>query len=165
MLTTPFSAVRSEDKRRPGVAAVEFAVVLPLVVLMLLGIWEVGRMIEVQQVLYNAAREGARQASTGSDSLSTIQTNVQTYIQNAEPGITNMTGYQLTYQNVTNPTATDPTNATRLDHFRITVALPFNNVKWALADQITSVNTLSATVDWYSMKDLPVTVTTSLPID
>jgi Flp pilus assembly protein TadG len=147
------------------VAAVEFAVVLPLGLLMLLGIWEVGRMVEVQQILYNAAREGARQASTASVPLSTIQANVQTYIQSAEPGITNMTGYQLTYQNVTQPSVTDPTNATQLDHFRITVALPFANVKWALADQITSVNTLSATVDWYSMKDIPVTVTTALPID
>jgi hypothetical protein len=130
-----------------------------------LGIWEVGRMVEVQQVLFNAAREGARQASTASVDLPTIQTNVQTYIQSAEPGITDLTGYQLTYQNVTHPTVTDPMNATQLDHFRITVSLPFANVKWALVDQVTSVNTLSATVDWYSMKDLPVTVTTSLPID
>jgi Flp pilus assembly protein TadG len=144
---------------------VEFAVVLPLVLLLLLGIWEVGRMVEVQQVLFNAAREGARQASTASVSLGTIQANVQTYIQNAEPGITNLSGYQMTYQNVTHPAVADPMDANQLDHFRITVALPFANVKWAVVDQITSVNTLSATVDWYSMKDIPVSVTTSLPVD
>ncbi len=122
-------------------------------------------MVEVQQVLYNAAREGARQASTSSVNLPTVKTNVLTYIQNAEPGITNTTGYDLTYQNITQPSVTDPVNATQLDRFRITVTLPFQNVKWTMLQQITSITTLTATVDWYSMKDIPVTVTTTLPVD
>lgn len=45
---------------RPGTAAVEFAVVLPLLFILLFGLWEVGRIVEVQQVAWNAAREGAR---------------------------------------------------------------------------------------------------------
>ena len=47
-------------------AAVEFAMILPVILTLLLGIWEVGRMIEIQQILYNAAREGGRQAAYGS---------------------------------------------------------------------------------------------------
>ena len=43
--------------------------------------------------------------------------------------------------------------------------MPFNNVKWTVLQQITSVTILKATVDWYSMKDIPVTVTTTLPVD
>ena len=45
--------------------AVEAAVVLPLLLILMLGVWEVGRMIQVQQVLVNAAREGARLAGGG----------------------------------------------------------------------------------------------------
>ena len=47
-------------RSRSGVAAVETAVVLPILVVLLLGLWDIGRMIEAQQVLSNAAREGAR---------------------------------------------------------------------------------------------------------
>ncbi|MGB6041722.1 MAG: TadE family protein, partial [Pirellulales bacterium] len=49
-------------KKRRGVAAVEFALVAPLFVLMVMGMIEVGRAIMVQQVLTNASREGARRA-------------------------------------------------------------------------------------------------------
>lgn len=49
-------------QRRCGVAAVEMAVVLPLFFLIVLGIIEFGRAVMVQQILTNAAREGARRA-------------------------------------------------------------------------------------------------------
>src|SRR5438309_10828179 len=49
--------------RRRAVAAVEFAVLLPFLLLLLIGIWELGRMIQVQMMLNNAARDGARLAA------------------------------------------------------------------------------------------------------
>ncbi len=45
---------------RKGAAAVEFALVLPLFVLIFLGMLELGRGLHVQQVITQAAREGAR---------------------------------------------------------------------------------------------------------
>lgn len=51
--------------KRKGAAVVEFAVVLPLFVLLTLGMLELGRMTNVQQVLVNASREGARMAAKG----------------------------------------------------------------------------------------------------
>jgi hypothetical protein len=55
--------------RRPvrrGVAAIELAFVFLLFVIpMMLGIWEVGRLIQVQQIVSNAAREGARISAQG----------------------------------------------------------------------------------------------------
>ncbi len=45
-----------------GQSLVEFALVMPIVLLMLVGIIEFGRAWNVQQVLTDAAREGARQA-------------------------------------------------------------------------------------------------------
>ena len=52
---------RSPQPARRGVAAIELAFVFMLFVIPLMfGIWEVGRLVQVQQVVSNAAREGAR---------------------------------------------------------------------------------------------------------
>lgn len=57
--------LRNRPVRR-GVAAVELGfVALLFLVPLLLGIWETGRLIHVQQVVANAAREGARVAGQG----------------------------------------------------------------------------------------------------
>ncbi len=48
---------RSADR---GAAAVEFALLLPLLLLIVLGIIDFGRMLNAQQTLTQAAREGAR---------------------------------------------------------------------------------------------------------
>lgn len=47
-------------KRARGASLVEAALVLPLVVLILLGGFEVGRVVNLDETLTNAAREGAR---------------------------------------------------------------------------------------------------------
>lgn len=52
--------------RRRGVAATEMALLAPFLLLLLMGIWEVGRCIMVQNLLDNAAREGARISASGS---------------------------------------------------------------------------------------------------
>jgi len=149
---------------RSGVAAVEFALVMPLFITLLLGIWEIGRMVEVSQIVQNAAREGAREASTATTPLATIQTNVQSYVQGADAGITNMTGFKVTYANLTHPSVTDPTKATQMDKFTITVTLPFDNVRWTLARLVIPAGAqLQASTTWYSMADLPVQVNTTLP--
>ena len=62
----------NKDKKRQATAAVELAVLLPFLFTLIYGIWEVGRLIQVSQVVSNSAREGARQASTGSVSSSTV---------------------------------------------------------------------------------------------
>ena len=49
---------------RRGVAAVETAVVLTFVLVpLMIGIWEMGRLVQVQQIVANSAREGARLAA------------------------------------------------------------------------------------------------------
>jgi Flp pilus assembly protein TadG len=50
--------------KRRGIAAVEFAMVLPVIVLVLFGVLELACMIHVQGALLNASREGARHAIT-----------------------------------------------------------------------------------------------------
>ena len=43
-----------------GVIMVEIAVILPFLILLILGIWDLGLLAHEHQVLQNAAREGAR---------------------------------------------------------------------------------------------------------
>jgi Flp pilus assembly protein TadG len=157
---------RQPARRRSGIATVEFAIVLPILTSLLFGIWEIGRMVQASQVLQNAAREAARQASTGTASLAEIKTNVQSYIQGAEPRVTNFTGFDVKFTDVTRSAVTDPTGATQLDRFTITVVLPFDNIRWSDIKQFVPAGTnLTASVDWYSMKDLPVTVQTGMPVE
>lgn len=57
------SDIRAGHFRR-GQSMVEFALILPLLLVLLLSVVEVGRTVMVYNVIANAAREGARYAST-----------------------------------------------------------------------------------------------------
>ncbi len=86
---------RSRQSRR-GVAAVEAAFILPFLLLLIFGIWEVGRLLHVNEFVTNASREGGRLSATGnysgSDVLGTstatsttfdVQVAVANYLQNS----------------------------------------------------------------------------------
>jgi Flp pilus assembly protein TadG len=153
---------RKRGSLRRGVAAVELGFVLPLFVLLMLGVWEVGRMVEVQQILSNAAREGGRVASTGTKTTTDIKNSVVTYL--VANGITAVTTDNVTVVNKTNA-ARDPTQAEQLDEFRVTVTIPFNSVRWIIMNQITTTQTLTAYADWFSMRDIPITVNAEIPLE
>ncbi len=71
---------------RRGQAVVEFALVLPLVLIMVISVFEFARAWNIQQVLTDAAREGARVAVVGNgagESESEIKAKVETAIDNA----------------------------------------------------------------------------------
>jgi Flp pilus assembly protein TadG len=55
--------IRHRMSRDEGVAAVEFALILPVLALMLFGVLEFGRVWSQYQVFQGAAREGARCAA------------------------------------------------------------------------------------------------------
>ncbi|AMV29912.1 TadE-like protein [Gemmata sp. SH-PL17] len=82
---------RSQKPARRGVAAIELAFVFLLFVIpMMIGIWEVGRMVQVQQIVSNAAREGARlsaQAYTINSSGSPTQIRVSTGTVNVRDAV------------------------------------------------------------------------------
>jgi Flp pilus assembly protein TadG len=141
---------------RRGIAAVEFAVVLPLLLMFIVGIWEVGRLIEVQQIMANAAREGGRQASAGQYSPSDITTLVQQYA--AREGLT-ATNIAVSIKNLgfsgnPAPPDNDPRDATDLDQLQVTVTIPFSDVRWTTLSLVTGTSTtLTSQVVWSSMKD------------
>ena len=66
----------SRPARRKGAAVVEFALVVPVFFLFILGVVEVGRGLMVSHLLGNAAREGCRYGIIGSKSSDQIRTVV-----------------------------------------------------------------------------------------
>jgi Flp pilus assembly protein TadG len=78
--------MRSPKLARRGQAVVEFALVLPLVLILMISVFEFARAWNIQQVLTDAAREGARVAVVGSgagETKAVIDANVNAAIDNA----------------------------------------------------------------------------------
>jgi Flp pilus assembly protein TadG len=82
------NVMRSKSFSQKGASAVEFALILPLLMLITFGIIEFGMFIYNQQVLTNACREGARAGivassprvpPTGTNSIASV---VQNYCSN-----------------------------------------------------------------------------------
>jgi Flp pilus assembly protein TadG len=135
---TPASAIsvqtphRSVRKRRRGAAAVEFAIVLPVFVILVFGMIEYGRMVMVQQVITNASREGARRAVLDGATTSSVQSAVTTYLTNAaiNGGSTEV--------------SPEPSAAASGDPVTVTVSIPFSAVSWLPTPMYLGGKTLSA---------------------
>jgi Flp pilus assembly protein TadG len=156
--------IRRPPHREPrrGTAAVEFAVTSLFLFPLIIGLWEVGRMVQVQQLLANAAREGGRQASTGNVNTAGVQSVVASYLtRNGIP----CSASNVTVTNLTSSSRSDPTTANQFDQFQVTVTIPFNSVRWVLLNQLTNVTQLSASATWVSMRDLPITVNQTIPLN
>jgi Flp pilus assembly protein TadG len=146
--------------RRRGIAAVEAALLLPVALILMLGTWEIGRMVEVSQILNNAAREGGRAASSGQYTNSEVQQTVLNYLQNAGLPSASAT---VTVSDLTSA-GTDCTLATELDQLQVTVSLPFTAVRWSACTLVTSSSTtLKATTIWYSNNDQSYPTSISMP--
>lgn len=110
---------RSCRRKRRGAAAVEFALVAPLFFLLIVGMLEFGRAVMVQQILTNAAREGARAAVLDGATANGVRNSVTTYLSNA--GITGST-VQIT--------PTEPATAGFGQPVTVQVSIPFGQVSW-----------------------------------
>jgi Flp pilus assembly protein TadG len=108
-------------RNRRGAAVVEFAVVAPVFFLLIFGMIEFGRAIMVQQILTNAAREGARFAVLDSTTPThdLVVSKVTTYLQGS-----GITGGSVTI------TPTEPTSATYGQPVTVSVRVAFSNVSW-----------------------------------
>ena len=68
---------QTRRQRRKGQALVEFALFLPILILLLAGAADIGRQMSKIGVVCNAVRQGARYASTNPTDLGTIKTRVE----------------------------------------------------------------------------------------
>jgi Flp pilus assembly protein TadG len=128
---------------------------------LLLGTWEVGRLVQVEQLMVNAAREGGRQAAAGNMNKAAVQQTVVNYL--TLNGISCSTS-NVVVTNLTSSSRPDPSSANQMDEFQVTITIPFNNVRWVILKQITTTTQLTASATWYSMNDTPLSINTNIPL-
>lgn len=121
-------------KHRKGAAVVEFAVVAPVLFLLIFGMIEFGRMVMVQQVLTNASREGARIAVLDGATTTDVTTAVQNYLAGAS-----VSGATITV------TPNPPSSAGYGEPVTVSVSVGFDQVSWLPAPMFLSGRQLTAT--------------------
>jgi Flp pilus assembly protein TadG len=158
------------------VAAVEFAFLAPLLLILLFGLWQVGRIVEVVQLMDNAAREGARLASQAqiinqvgaftqihaSSGLPNVQDTVREYLVTAGVvSASQVNDVQVTFQFLDGDlTRTDPYQGLQGERFQVTVTLPVQDVNWT---PFTASGNLIAQTVWVILVDTPFSVDTTVP--
>jgi Flp pilus assembly protein TadG len=98
----PLSRRGASDR---GAAAVEFALVLPLLLLLVFGIIDFGRALNAQITLTQAAREGARLAALG-QSAATVTSQAQAAATDLSPVTVAVTGCAVGAGGTANATVT-----------------------------------------------------------
>jgi Flp pilus assembly protein TadG len=151
---------------------VEAAFCLPILLTLMLGMWEVAQMVQLSQVLANAAREGARYAATGnlngtSVTAAMVQQNVRDYLTSAGFPTAAVSGASIQLSNLSSNSWTDPCNAQPMDKFRVTVTIPqgaaFDSLQLTALRLASVSQQLSASATWFSLVDSQITVGTQLP--
>jgi Flp pilus assembly protein TadG len=106
--------------RRAGAAAVEFAFVAPVFVLLLLGVIELSRGMMVQQIITNATRQGAREAALPESTIDSVKNSVADFLAGSS--------IPVALNNIT----VDPDPATTFKNEQITVAVEveYDDVSW-----------------------------------
>ena len=146
--------------RRRGAVAVELALSLCFVIVpMLVGIWEISCLLNAQQALVSAVREGGRQAATGLMTNAQVQQVVLEYLSNTGVNTSNVV---VTVTDLAS--GVDVSQATQLDPLLVSATLPFKNVDWTLTQKFVSdSNVLTSSCQWYSNNDTVYTVSTTAP--
>ncbi len=152
---------RRARRRRRGAVAVELTFSIVFVVLpMLCGIWEIGCLLDAQQSLQEAVREGGRQAATGQMTNSQVAQVVLQYLINSNVSISN-----VSVTVVNSGSGADSSQANMLDPLTVSATLPFANVDWSTTQQFVSDKAvLSASSLWYSAKDAPYAAPPAAPV-
>jgi Flp pilus assembly protein TadG len=120
--------------KRRGASAVEFAVVAPVLFLMIFGMIEYGRLIMVQQIITNASREGAREAVLDGATSTSVTDQVRIYLQ----------GTSIDPNDVAVAFNVAPQTATAGNPVTVTLTIDFNQVSWLPGQWFLSNTTMRA---------------------
>jgi Flp pilus assembly protein TadG len=106
-----------------GASAVEFALIVPLLILLVLGIAEFGHAFQVQGTLSAAAREGVRAMALRNDPVD-ARAVVRNAASSLDPGVTDA---QITIKIVGSNATTCPTTGAGSTAVRLTISyqMPF----------------------------------------
>jgi Flp pilus assembly protein TadG len=182
---------RPSSTARRGAAAIEFAFVTLFVLFpILMGIWEVGRLIIVQQIVSNSAREGARLAAqartinangspteivtsinpaANTTNLPNVKASVMQSLTGA--GLTNLRWSDVTvvFTYTSSPTgsvtgATNPVQGVKDQRFRVTVTIDYGDkVRWVNFGLVNPPK-VSYTAEWRILVDDPFQVNDTMPV-
>ncbi len=120
-------------KSQKGQSLVEFALVIPVFVVIFLGIIEFGRLWEVTNILTSAAREGARVAAVTGPDVSRARSAAQTVLSAGQ-----VTGATITVQG--------PNSASDV---RVTIALAYTPLTGSIIPGFRSFSlSRSTTMRW-----------------
>jgi Flp pilus assembly protein TadG len=110
---------RRSGRRRRGATLVEFALVAPLLFLLIFTIIEFGRLVMVDQILTNAAREGARRAVLEQSTVSDVEQATSNYLSKSS-----ISGASITV-------SPDPLTAAGFgDTVSVTCSVTYDQVTW-----------------------------------
>ncbi len=176
--------IRQQASPRRAVAAIELALVTSgILIPLLFGVWEIGRLIQVKQIVANSAREGARLAAQGY-TVDGSGTPIQVYTTSAG-GPLNLTDsvYQYLYamglKKVTKPnvtvtflftapgavnglTPTEPYLGEKGQPLSVTVSILWSEARWINAGLINPTN-IAFTAKWEMLRDDAFQVNEVLP--
>ena len=100
------------------------AIIAPLLFMLVMGLFEFGRMMMVQEILTNGAREGARKAALPGATSSDVTGVVNTYLS-----ATGISGH-------TTSCAPDPATAAAGANVTVTISVPYTSVSWLPASTV-----------------------------
>jgi Flp pilus assembly protein TadG len=125
--------MRLKAKRRRASAAVELAVSMIPLSFVVMGIVEGGRLMWVEELTANAAREGARLAVLGGSTIGTNSSSGSTEVNYRVRSYLTASGISTASATVTvtdldNAAISDLTSASAGDRIKVSVSLPFSSV-------------------------------------
>jgi Flp pilus assembly protein TadG len=114
---------RRTHSQRRGASLIEFAIVIPVFILFVFGIVEIGRGLMVTHLLNNAARDGCRQGILGGKSTSEINAVVDTVL-----GKQGISGHSTTVK--INDAVAEASTAQSGDEITVLVRVPASSITW-----------------------------------
>ena len=127
--------MRCKQKKSRGAVTVEFALMAPIFLTMVMGVTEASRLFDVQNQMNSAAREGARLAAMDRTGLSGAGTGVSTNTKviNDVKNILKATGLDPANINISIVDHNDPSQAFNLDdpanslkYFEVKISVPYS---------------------------------------
>jgi Flp pilus assembly protein TadG len=127
-------------KNRRGAAAVEFALVAPIMFTVVLGSIEFGRVMMALNLISNAARNGAR--------VGVISGKTNSDVSSAVSSLLTGTGISTSNASTTilvNGTSADVSTALTGDSISVSVTVPVSSISWLAAPVFTNNMSLAQT--------------------
>lgn len=131
--------VRRRQSNRRGAAAVEFAIVATVFFMFVFAIFEIGRLVMLQQIMGEACRQGARRAILENANETTVETLVTTRLAaNSIPGAT------VTISWPGQDTQPDITRLGFQDPITVRATVPYSTVSWLIPTWISQTAVMEA---------------------